>query len=99
MSVFVRKHLDLLGRHVVDRVTSLAGIVTSVSFDLTGCSQALVSPGLKDGGELATQVWLDANRLIVGPGEPVMAPPNYLAMKAAAAGDGTGPVDKPIPGA
>lgn len=42
----IRKHLEMLGYAVRDRVTGLEGIVTSIGFDLYGCIQAVVNLGL-----------------------------------------------------
>jgi hypothetical protein len=46
------KHLDILGYEVTDRVTGFKGVVTSISFDLYGCVQALVTPQLNDKGQM-----------------------------------------------
>lgn len=43
MNLF-KKHIDLLGFRVEDRVTGLVGVITSVTFDLYGCIQGLVTP-------------------------------------------------------
>ena len=73
----IKKHLSLLGKKVEDRVTGMKGVVASVSFDLYGCVQAIVNPGLQKDGKMADQVWLDVSRLMVLCEKPVMDLPNY----------------------
>ena len=73
----VEKHLQLLGMKVEDRVTSFKGVVTSISFDLYGCIQAIVNPGLSPDGKPGDSLWFDVNRLKVSSPEPVMSPPNF----------------------
>ena len=55
--------IDLLGYRVKDKVTGFEGVVTSVAFDLYGCIQCLVHPGLDDKGEMRELKWFDSNRL------------------------------------
>lgn len=74
----IRKHLDLLGRNVRDRVTGMKGVVTSVGFDLYGCIQAIVHPGqMKEGGKLHDSLWFDVARLEVIGKSPVMDRPDF----------------------
>lgn len=73
----VQQHLGFLGYKVKDRVTGFSGIVTSVSFDLYGCIQATVHPGMKEDGTFRDQNWFDLNRLEIISQIPVMLPPNY----------------------
>lgn len=73
----VQKHIELLGLEVKDRVTGFRGIVTSVSFDLYGCLQAVVNPAIEKTGRLADQHWFDVTRLKVLSQKPVMEVPNF----------------------
>lgn len=73
----IKKHLQLLGLRVEDRVTGLRGVVASVSFDLYGCVQAIVNPGLDKDKKLKDSVWFDVNRLKVLSDKPVMTLPNF----------------------
>ena len=73
----IKKHLDLLGFRVEDKVTGMEGIVTSISFDLYGCIQAIVNPGMGKDGKLKDQVWFDVNRLKIIGDKPVMKVPNF----------------------
>lgn len=71
-------HLDLLGRKVEDRVTGFSGVVTSVCFDLFGCIQATVNPGVTADGKLLDICWFDVSRLHVNYDiDPVMDRPNF----------------------
>lgn len=89
----VRKHMSLLGLKVKDRVTGYIGVVASVSFDLYGCVQALVNPGMGKDGKLQEQVYFDVARLEVLDKTPVMNAPDYDYGQAA---EGLkGPAEKP----
>ena len=73
----LKKHMDLLGLRVEDRVTGFKGVVASVSFDLYGCIQAMINPGTDKDGKLRDQVWFDVNRLEVLDKKPVMDRPDF----------------------
>lgn len=73
----IQKHLDLLGKRVKDKVTGFKGVVASVSFDLYGCVQAIVNPGMGRDGKPLDSHWFDVGRLEVLSDKPVMDPPNY----------------------
>jgi hypothetical protein len=73
----IKKHMELLGMRVEDRVTGLKGVVASVSFDLYGCIQAIVNPGLGKDGKMLDSAWFDVGRLKVLSKTPVMATPNF----------------------
>lgn len=73
----IKKHIEKLGLKVEDKVTGVAGVITSVGFDLYGCVQAVVSPGLKADGTIADPLWFDIGRLRVISETPVMEQPNF----------------------
>jgi hypothetical protein len=73
----VKNHLDMLGLKVEDRVTGYSGVVDSVSFDLYGCIQAGVNPGLNNDGEQKDCRWFDVSRLMIKSKKPVMETPNF----------------------
>lgn len=73
----VKKHLDILGKKVRDRVTGFSGVAAGVSFDLYGCVQAIVNPGADQDGKLRDQCWFDISRLEILDEVPVMAPPDF----------------------
>lgn len=71
------KHIDLLGQRAKDRVTGFEGVVTSVSFDLYGCIQAVVNPGLDKAGKVQDAHWFDVNRLDLAKSKRVMPVPDF----------------------
>ena len=85
--------LDLLGKKVRDRVTSLEGIVSSVSFDLYGCVQVAVSPGKDKDGTLLDSYWFDWKRLEVLDHNRAMPLPEYKEP-----GSEIGAAEKPVRG-
>lgn len=83
--------LQLLGFVMQDRVTSFRGVVTSISFDLYGCIQAVVQPTQATDGAIPEGRWFDIGRLAFVPNYArVMTPPHFTA------GD-KGPAEKPLP--
>jgi hypothetical protein len=92
----LKKHLDLLGCHVEDRVTRFTGVVASVTFDLYGCIQAIVNPGVGADGKIGEQQWFDVNRLEVLPLPPVMDRPDFDWSPAAIADGNKGPAERPV---
>ena len=88
-TITINGPLSVLGKKVKDRVTGMEGIATSVSFDLYGCIQVLIHPGLKDDGTPRETRWFDSNRLTVTNDVPVMEPPSFIA------GADKGPEAKP----
>lgn len=83
----LKEHVRLLGLKAEDKVTGNKGIVTSVSFDLYGCIQAIVTN--KDGCK-----WYDINRLKVKKNKRVMNLPDFVTNNAVARGE-KGPAEKP----
>lgn len=77
MSVLVKNHLDMLGFPVKDKVTGFKGVVVSIGFDLYGCIQAVVNPGLDKEGKTMESMWFDVNRLEVTAKKRVMGVPNW----------------------
>ncbi len=73
----VQKHLSLLGMPCQDRVTGMEGVITSVSFDLYGCIQAIVHPGMDKEGSLKDTLWFDIARLEITAENPVMNIPDF----------------------
>jgi len=82
----VSAHLDLLGRRVADRVTGIEGVVTSVSYDLYGCVQALVVPPAS--ADKARVEWYDVGRLKTLRGRRAMPLPDFTANYIVAAAKG-----------
>jgi len=73
----MKQHFDLLGKPAKDLVTGFSGVVTSLSFDLYGCIQVVITPesdkkeGIKDGH------WFDVARIKVTKDSPVMNVPDF----------------------
>lgn len=88
------RYLDLLGLAVEDCVTGYKGVVTSVTFDLYGCIQAIVSPPMDKDGKVADGHWLDVHRLKVTNPNPVMDRPQF-DVEEDYTSHSKGPADKP----
>ena len=71
----MKEHFKLLGYVVRDVVTGTKGVVTSISFDLSGCVQGLVA--LKTENKLDESRWFDIKRLERLEAEPVMPVPVF----------------------
>jgi hypothetical protein len=91
----MQKHIALLGLKVQDKVTGLKGVVSTVSFDLYGCVQVVITPQAKD-DRLSEGAWFDVNRLKILSYSPVMDIPNFIEGPQSE-GD-KGPAPKPLPG-
>jgi hypothetical protein len=87
------KHLSLLGFKVIDKVTGFKGVVSSMTYDLYGCIQAIVQP-FADGSKIEDCRYFDVTRLQVTSDEPVMTPPNFE--KGYVAEGKKGPAEKPV---
>lgn len=88
----VKDHLAILGKGVIDKVTGFKGVAVSVSFDLYGCIQVVINPGMSD-GKLGESQWFDIARLRIVEHVPVMNVPDYEFGDIA---DGNhGPAEKP----
>ena len=91
----LNKYLDMLGMRVEDRVTGFKGVITSMSFDLYGCIQAVVNPGVDKDGKPGDSHWFDVARLLATDLEPVMDRPEFNWTPEAVADGRKGPADKP----
>jgi hypothetical protein len=76
----MQKFMRLLGLKARDKVTGFEGVVTTVSFDLYGCVQVVLTPGVgKDGtGTIPEGRWFDEKRLRVIDDTPVMKVPTFV---------------------
>ncbi len=82
-------HINLLGLKVTDCVTGFSGVVTSVSFDLYGCIQSVVTPPVTLDGKNEDARWFDVARLTILDEVPVMPRPDFVSVH--------GPERKPAP--
>lgn len=73
----MKHNLALLGFEVKDVVTGYTGIVTSISFDLYGCVQAIVIPKVGRDGSRPEGNWFDLKRLVATGNKPVMNVPTF----------------------
>lgn len=73
----MKQHFELMGHRVRDAVTGFVGVVETISFDLYGCIQCVVKPGLDEKGQVQDGKWFDLKRLIRVSDEPVMAQPTF----------------------
>jgi len=73
----VRKNISLLGFKAQDKVTKFTGVVTSISFDLYGCIQAVVSPPVDKDGKDQEGRWFDIARLEILEEKRVMDCPKF----------------------
>ncbi len=87
------KHIDLLGKNARDRVSGFQGVVVTVSFDLFGCIQAVLSPPVDKDGKKPDSHWFDVNRLEVLDAKRVMPVPEFAAKPQAHM---HGPAEKPV---
>jgi len=94
MSKCVEHLNNLLGYEVQDKVTKFKGVVSSISFDLYGCIQAIVTPFAKEDGSIGDSHWFDISRLNVLSDQPVMAIPDYI--KGDISEGKHGSADKPV---
>lgn len=89
----MNQHLSLLGMRVKDKVTGFTGVVTSIAFDLYGCIQAVINPGVDKDGKLQDQTWFDVGRLEIISDKPVIEQPNFESGRQAEGKQG--PAEKP----
>lgn len=73
----LQSHVDLLGYKCQDKVTGFKGVITTIGFDLYGCVQAIVNPGLNEKGEAKDVCWFDIARLKITSKKPVMDQPDF----------------------
>lgn len=77
----MKQHLDLLGLPVRDKVTGFEGVVTSVSFDLYGCVQAIVTNGTCTKEGQFDSHWFDTKRLDATGSTRVMGVPSFESIR------------------
>ena len=73
----IQKHLNLLGKPVKDKVTGKTGVITSISFDLYGCIQAIITPKTGKDNKDVDLRWYDLCRLKVTSDKRVMILPDF----------------------
>jgi hypothetical protein len=74
----MKEYMKILGLNVRDVVTGFEGVATSISFDLYGCVQVVVSPpGIDKDGKPFIGHWFDHKRLVILGYKPVMEVPSF----------------------
>lgn len=91
----LNQHLNLLGLKAKDRVTGFTGVISSVTFDLYGCVQAIVNPGVGADGKPGESHWFDVSRLEVLDPAPVMSRPKYEWTPEVVSAGGKGAGERP----
>ena len=87
MNKVVQESLGMLGRRATDKVTGFTGVITSMSFDLYGCVQAIIQPAVeKESAKIESSRYFDVARLEVSSDEPVMAVPAFAKADKGPAG-------------
>lgn len=72
----MNEHLELLGFEAKDKVTGFSGVITTLSYDLYGCIQYVITPKIID-GKRNEGAWFDANRLKITGKKRVMEVPEF----------------------
>lgn len=76
----MEKHLRLLGFKVRDVITGFEGTVTSISFDISGCIQAIVQPEADKGMKIEDSRWFGTKRLFAISKDPVTELPTFASV-------------------
>ncbi len=79
MTNISKEHIAKLGFKAKDIVTGFAGVITLVSFDLYGCVQIVVTPGVDKDGKTIDGRWFDVTRLEMKSKKPVMVIPEVCS--------------------
>lgn len=102
----IKETFDLLGLRMKDRITGMVGVVTSVTFDLYGCVQVILNPGVDNDGKPRDGMWFDVKRLVLASNDdnkPVIDVPDFgqrafnPVAPRPAFGSEAGPETKPLP--
>lgn len=83
------EYFSVLGRKATDLVTGFSGIVTSVSFDVTGCCQVAITPPIDKDGKTVAGKWFDYHGCKYR-GKPVFICKWYPAQRLKGASEHTG---------
>ena len=87
---------SIMGRTATEKVTKTTGVITSVSFDLYGCVQAVLSQPVGEDGKTPPSNWWDVTRLGIHDGDAVMPCPDFILGPLDEMPD-KGPENKPMP--
>lgn len=73
----IDKYMELLGHRAEDKVTGMKGVITSLNFDLYGCIQVTLNPGMDKEGKMRDSLWFDVARMKITSSKPVMDVPDF----------------------
>lgn len=73
----MNNHLEMLGLKATECVTGFSGTITTLSFDLYGCIQAVLTPAIDKDYNMPDGKWFDVTRLRITDSNPVMQVPNF----------------------
>lgn len=85
--------LEYLGHPAKDKITGFEGIIVCVQFDLYGCVQVVLNPGLDNDKKPQDSHWFDIQRCEIL-GDRVMQPP-FIDEKKNPSSYEQGPAEKP----
>lgn len=91
VTTIVEKAFGMLGHTGKDVVTGFEGTIDSICFDLYGCVQIALNPGMDKENKKKDSYWFDVKRIGIS-GATVLDPPKYLEIEA---GKEIGAADKP----
>lgn len=91
----MNKHFEHLGFKGKDRVTGFKGVIASVSFDLYGCVQYVITPPLDKDGTLPDGRYFDVTRVEITSKKAVMDVPDFEQGYVAEGKKGA--AEKPVP--
>jgi len=96
MTRTAQTHIDnLLGRKAKDLVTGFSGVISTISFDLYGCIQVVITPPVDKDGKVKDGHYFDITRIKITDKKPVMALPDFSAGYTAEGKKGC--AEKPMP--
>lgn len=87
--------IDMLGFEAEDKITGCSGTISSVSFDLYGCIQVLLTPKVKKGTETKVYGWFDVARIKIKSKKRIMEHPSF-EQKYKTKENVNGPAEKPM---
>lgn len=91
----MKQHFDMLGHKAKDKVTGFKGVVSSLSFDLYGCVQVVLTPEVDGKGERQDGTWFDVTRIKITSKKRVMDVPDFE--KGYISEGNKGAAEKPFP--
>lgn len=76
----MEKHLKLLGHRATSLISGFKGVITSISFDVNGCIQAAINPGVDKEGKIRDSLWFDVKAIFITSKKPVLRQPDFVVV-------------------